>query len=136
MEIKRTRNSKQRTVILEELCKLTSHPTAIQLYDIVRKRMPKISLGTVYRNLELMVQNGQVMKLEMGGGESRYDGNSKGHHHVKCQKCGKVNDVHDIPWVKIGEQIQVESGYKINGYKMQFLGICPDCQKETDQVEH
>lgn len=136
MEIKRTRNSKQRTVIMEELCKLTSHPTAIQLYDIVRKRLPKISLGTVYRNLELMVQNGQVMKLEIGGGESRYDGNSHGHHHVKCQKCGKVNDVHDIPWVKIGEQIQVESGYKINGYKMQFFGICPDCQREPGQVEH
>ena len=69
------RNTRQRQVILEELQKLTSHPTAAVLYDIVRRRLPKISLGTVYRNLELLARMGMVQKLELAGGEARFDGN-------------------------------------------------------------
>ena len=71
-------------MILEELQKLRTHPTAAKLYAIVRRRMPKISLGTVYRNLELLNQMGMVRKLDFSGGEARYDGNVEDHDHLRC----------------------------------------------------
>ena len=79
------RNSRQRQVILEELRKLTSHPTAAVLYAVVRRRLPKISLGTVYRNLELLARMGVVQKLELAGGEARFDGRSLG--TTMCGAC-------------------------------------------------
>ena len=69
------RNTRQREVILEELRKLRSHPTAPVLYEIVRRRLPRISLGTVYRNLELLAKSGVVRKLELSDSEARFDGN-------------------------------------------------------------
>ena len=69
------RTTRQRQVILEELQKLQSHPTAAALYEIVRRRVPKISLGTVYRNLELLARTGLIRKLEFAGAEARFDGN-------------------------------------------------------------
>ena len=76
------RNSQQREVILDELQKLYSHPTAATLYEAVRKRLPRISLGTVYRNLDLMAKKGLIKKLEFGGSEARFDGNPDQHFHI------------------------------------------------------
>ncbi len=78
---KRQRNTQQRQVILEELQKLTSHPTVAEVYEIVRKRLSKISLGTVYRNLELLAQNRTIQKLDISGTEARFDGNPERHWH-------------------------------------------------------
>ena len=94
---KTQRNTRQRQVILEELQKLTSHPTAAGLYEIVRRRLPKISLGTVYRNLELLARTGLIQKLEFGGGEARFDGNVDRHDHVRCVRCGRVDDISAPP---------------------------------------
>ena len=83
----------QRQVILEELSKVTSHPTANEVYDMVRRRLPRIGLGTVYRNLELMADVGVILKLEVGGTQKRFDATVEPHYHVRCTSCGKVNDI-------------------------------------------
>ena len=88
-----TRVTRQRTVILEELRKLTCHPTADELCDIVRRRLPHISLGTVYRNLDHLAEEGIVLRLDMAGKSKRYDGNIQPHQHVCCIYCGRVADV-------------------------------------------
>lgn len=121
------RNTRQRAVILEELRAVTSHPSAAELYEWVRRRMPRISLGTVYRNLEVLARNGQVRKLDLAGAEARYDGDVSHHHHLRCTSCGSVADVQGLPEEPIEKDIGHLNGYEILGYHLEFLGICPEC---------
>ena len=79
----------QRQVILEELAKVKTHPTANEVYDMVRKRLPRIGLGTVYRNLELMADNGMILKLEVGGSQKRFDATTNLHYHIRCT-CWRI----------------------------------------------
>ena len=122
------RHSRQRQVILEELQKLTSHPTAVGLYQIVCRRLPKISLGTVYRNLDLLTRTGIIQKLEFGGEEARFDGNLTPHHHVRCVKCGRVDDIHGPPLDLLGGETDDFNGYCVLGHRIEFFGVCPQCQ--------
>ena len=120
------RNTKQRQVILEELQKLDSHPTAAAVYQIVRRRLPKISLGTVYRNLDLLTRTGTIQKLEFGGEEARFDGNPAAHDHVRCVRCGKVDDIH-LPEMNLMGGANDFNGYCVVGCRVEFLGVCPQC---------
>ena len=121
------RNTRQRQVVLEELRKLTSHPTAAQLYEITRARLPKISMGTVYRNLELLAQNVVIQKLQISGSEARFDGNPERHYHVRCVRCERVDDVHDLPDDFVKGEVKSLSGYEILECRLDFVGICPAC---------
>ena len=122
------RHTRQRQVVLEELKKLTSHPTAADLYEITRTRLPRISLGTVYRNLELLAETGVIQKLDVGGSEARFDGNPERHYHVRCIHCDRVDDVHHVPDEVIPGEVERLAGYEIVGYRLDFIGVCPQCQ--------
>ena len=127
------RNTQQRQLILEELQMLKTHPTAAALYALVRCRLPKISLGTVYRNLEMLSRRGIIQKLEFGGGEARYDGTVEQHDHVRCVSCGRVDDVSAPPLDLQALDLQGDrdndlGGYKIIGHRLEYLGVCPECQ--------
>jgi len=128
------RNTPQRKVLLEELRKVSSHPTAAELYELVRRRMPKISLGTVYRNLELLTESGTIQKLATGRAEARFDGDPGRHYHVRCVRCGRVDDVHDLPEDLLDSEPKELAGYEILGHRLEFLGICPECgdRRTTD----
>ena len=129
-EIKQSRMTQQRRVILEEVRKLKSHPTASQVYDTVRKRLPKVSLGTVYRNLDLLSESGEVWRLATSGTQYRFDGNTAIHHHIVCVVCGRVDDV-EGPTVEIGGASAAETlGYEILDHRFEFLGKCPGCRDE------
>ena len=119
----------QRQIILEELSKVKTHPTASELYDMVRKRLPRIGLGTVYRNLELMADSGMILKIEVGGTQKRFDATTDEHYHIRCSCCGKVDDI-DVPVVnELVAQAAASSAYRIQGHHVEFTGICSDCQK-------
>jgi Fur family ferric uptake transcriptional regulator len=122
------RMTKQRQIILEELCKLTSHPTADEMYQIIRKRMPKISLGTVYRNLDILSDSGMIQKVDVGGTQKRFDGNADLHYHIRCVKCNKVDDINIEPDKSIDERAHKMSGYDILRHHTEFIGICPACR--------
>ena len=122
------RNTKQRQVILEELQKLTSHPTAVGLYRIVSQRLPRISLGTVYRNLDLLTRTGIIQKLEFGSEEARFDGNLPPHHHIRCVKCGRVDDIHGPPLELLGGMRDDFNDYCVLGHRIEFFGVCPQCK--------
>jgi Fur family transcriptional regulator, ferric uptake regulator len=122
------RMTRQRKVILEELRKLASHPTAVGLYEIVRLRLPKISLGTVYRNLDLLSRTGSVLKLEFGNGEARFDGNIERHDHIRCVRCGRVDDIFSAPLDLLGGVTNDSHGYQILGYRLEYSGLCAQCQ--------
>ena len=121
------RNTRQRRVILEELTKLSSHPTAAELHEITRQRLPKISLGTVYRNLDLLARNGLIRKLETGRGEARFDGDLDHHYHLRCVRCGRVDDAHDLSTDFVTGEVKNLNGYEVLGFQLEFFGICPTC---------
>ena len=87
------RMTNQRRVILQELRNVHSHPTADDIYIMVRKTLPRISLGTVYRNLEILSEMGLIKKLVGCGRQRRFDGDIENHYHIRCVKCGKIDDL-------------------------------------------
>jgi len=127
--MKKSRMTKQRRVILEELEKLSSHPTADELYHIVRKRLSRISLGTVYRNLDLLSKKNLVRKLDFSGKQARFDSNINKHHHIRCVSCNRVDDVFNIPVIDVKKDVSKATNYEVLGYKQEFYGICPQCRK-------
>jgi len=124
------RNTRQRQVILEELQKLRSHPTAAELYEITRRRLPKISLGTIYRNLDLLVRAGVIQKLEISATEARFDGDSDRHCHVRCVRCGRVDDAHEVSVDQVEQRFKSVRGYKILGHRLELFGLCSECRGE------
>ena len=127
----KNRMTRQRRVILEELQKQKNHPTAEQLYFIVKKRLPDISLGTVYRNLDLLAKKRAIRKLNISGKQAQFDGNMKPHHHVRCIRCGRVEDICGLQEPEIEETAAKLTDYEISGHKLEFYGICPACIKKA-----
>ncbi|WP_353894089.1 transcriptional repressor [Proteinivorax hydrogeniformans] len=129
------RMTKQRRKILEVLKSTTCHPTADWIYNEVKKEMPTISLGTVYRNLSVLKTKGEILELNYGSTFSRYDGNPTNHYHFTCNKCLKVYDV-DIPLQsKLNDQINHVNGHKVDDHRIEFYGTCREClDKKDDQT--
>jgi len=128
------RMTSQREIILEELRKVKSHPTADELYGIVKTRLPRISIATVYRNLELMADSGMIQKLEFAGKQKRFDGDTKKHHHIRCIECGKLDDISVSPVEGVDDCILDSGGYSVLDYRLDFFGICPECTKRKQDL--
>ena len=123
-QLSNMRLTTQRQIILEELSKVRSHPTANEVYDMVRKRLPRIGLGTIYRNLELMAESGIILKLEVGGTQKRFDATVETHYHIRCTSCGRVDDIDIQVQDNINEIAAQSSDYKVLGHHIEFSGIC------------
>jgi Fur family ferric uptake transcriptional regulator len=121
--------TKQKRMILTELQAVDTHPSADAVYEMVRRKMPKISMGTVYRNLEQMVKDGLILKLD-GGMQKRYDGNTNPHHHFRCLNCGEMIDLPLRPMDDIRNMIQTLRELDIRSYELEFTGYCPKCRQE------
>ena len=97
----------------------------------MRQRLPHVSLGTIYRNLETLAASGLIQKLEMAGSQKRFDGNLAAHNHVRCTSCGHVTDVHIEPTDGMDYSILDATGYDITGHRVEFIGLCPGCRHKT-----
>ena len=126
----RLRMTRQRRVILEELRKQNIHPTADLLYEMVRKRMPKISLGTVYRNLEILTALGEIQTLEISGSQKRYDGIPQKHYHIRCVHCGRMDDAPIAPLNSLEDELYGATVYTIMGHRLEFIGLCAECSRD------
>lgn len=128
------RASKQRSALLDLLKSTKSHPTAAWLYENLKGTLPDLSLGTVYRNLTVLEEQGLAKVLPSGSGVDRFDADMSGHYHVTCEVCGKVEDV-DMPF---GTECEAEavaaSGYFITAHRLDFYGICPECRKKKESA--
>ncbi len=124
------RMTQQRRVILEELRKENVHPTADQLYEMVRKRLPRISLGTVYRNLEILTALGEIQTLELSGSQKRYDGIPQKHYHIRCINCDRLDDAPIAPMSSLEDKLYGATVYTIIGHRLEFMGLCPDCSSD------
>ena len=125
------RMTRQRQVILEELRNVTSHPSADEVYEMVRKRMPRISLGTVYRNLEILAECGEIQKLELGCSLKRFDGVADEHYHIRCLHCDRLFDAPPGSRIRISHQLKGCTDFKIIGHRFEFIGICSACYNQS-----
>lgn len=119
--------SRQRESIKEYLMSTKEHPTADMVYQHVREQYPKVSLGTVYRNLNLLAELGEVNKLTCGDGCDRFDGNIKPHYHVVCTTCNSVYDLNIEPLDHINVIAGANFAGKIEGHTTLFYGTCEHC---------
>ena len=97
---------------------------------MVRQKLPNVSLGTVYRNLEILSANGTIRRLGPEEGKMRFDGDTSRHYHVRCTVCGRVDDVDVLSFVPPKASVRGLSNYRITGHNLEFVGICPTCIKE------
>ena len=123
-----TRNTVQKSIVLQALNELANHPTADAVYDHVHASHPSISKATVYRVLNKMSDEDQVLRVRINNGADHFDHQVFPHYHVRCIECGRVDDV-IIPLLsEVEEQAAEASLYLITGCSLQFDGICPACQ--------
>ena len=125
------RMTHQREIILQELGKCKNHPTADGLYDRVKKKLPRISLATVYRNLEILSEAGMIRKLEISGRQKRFDWDLEPHDHIFCVQCHGVDNIDFVQSQHITLPSDNDKGYKVAGCRIEFFGVCPKCQKRN-----
>lgn len=126
------RNSKQRNVIREYLCGRIDHPTAEKLYNEIKEEYPKMSLGTVYRNLMFLNEIGEIQAVEVGDGITHFDPNPQPHAHFYCKKCHQVSDVHIEDYNKIKALFSGQTKNEIDRCNVFLEGTCEFCQNKTD----
>ena len=120
------RKSKQRDAIINELCSRYDHPTAMDLYLSVRETIPNISLGTLYRNLTQLEENGMVLRIP-DGSTDRFDGNVNPHAHFKCTTCGNVYDLMNFKIDSLTFSDEIIN--KVTNYSLMAFGLCKNCNK-------
>ncbi len=118
--------TKQKKLILQILRNTDTHPTADWIYEQAKKEIPDISLGTVYRNLKVLKDMGEILELNYGSTYSRYDGVSTNHYHFVCKQCGKIYDL-DVGISISDENIEKLIGGYIEYHRLEFYGICKHC---------
>ena len=120
-----------RRLVLEVVRGTDSHPTAERVHEMVRRRLPRVSLGTVYRNLRLLVAQGLVNELP--GPHARFDGNVSDHHHFTCLGCGRIADVAGTltePHSRVlCLRVAAHSGLSVTHHRIDFYGRCPTCRE-------
>lgn len=119
--------SRQREIILKQVKNFPVHPTADQVYTVLKKENPNLSLGTVYRNLNQLSEAGMLRKIHIADGSDRFDGRTDPHFHMICERCEKVFDIENPVPEDIIAGIKQRDGHEITGVTLNFKGVCRDC---------
>lgn len=122
------RMTSQRALILDFLKGVKTHPTALEIYKAIRVKLPNISFGTVYRNLNFLKEKGLIQELKMAA-ISRFDGNIENHYHFRCRLCGKVEDIEMPVTESLINIAQKRTNSLIESHEIQFTGTCSQCKK-------
>ncbi len=129
------RMTSQREIILKELQDSHQHLSADELYERVKKIMPRISLATVYRNLETLSEAGIIGKLEISGRQKRFDSDIHPHDHIYCLQCHRVDNIDFDRNLVNPAEVASDKGYRITGYRVEFKGICSACRRNQEKRE-
>jgi Fur family peroxide stress response transcriptional regulator len=124
------RYSKQRERILEILKSTDRHPTADWIYEILKKEFPNLSLGTVYRNLNILFDMGSIDRIDFGSTFDRFEAKIEKHYHLICECCGSITDIKIPKELKVEEIIKNKVNFKIKTHKVQIYGLCENCMKK------
>ncbi len=127
----KSRNTRQRDLIMALMKENYDHPTADQIYELARKADPKISRGTVYRNLNLLADKGQILRLTVASGPDHYDSRLDNHYHFICRNCHKVFDT-PIPYEpSFSHTPESMKGFKTEWHNLLLVGLCPSCADQN-----
>jgi Fe2+ or Zn2+ uptake regulation protein len=122
------RHTPQREAILDILRNSDLHPTADMIYEEVKKVIPHISKGTVYRNLNILREMGEISELNLSGTVSRFEGKPDNHYHFRCEKCGRVFDLDEPVNGELDKHVTENTGFMVSHHQLEFRGLCKDCQ--------
>ena len=126
------RQSKKRDAILECVCSTATHPSAEWVYAQLKPQIPDLSLGTVYRNLNLLSDIGLLMKIHIADGSDRFDGRTDAHYHMVCEKCRRV---FDIEYEELEDNVRAAAasdGYTLTRLTLTLEGVCRECSAENN----
>ena len=121
------RMTQQRKTILEVLKSTKTHPSADEIYELVKQKLPRISLGTVYRNLEVLAELGVIQVLELSGSLKRFDWDPHKHYHIRCIRCDRVENAPIAPMQQLENKVYESTVFEIIGHNLEFTGLCPRC---------
>ncbi|MFD1954324.1 peroxide-responsive transcriptional repressor PerR [Paenibacillus thailandensis] len=121
------RMTPQRHAILSYLMNSMSHPTADEIYKALSPSFPSMSVATIYNNLRLFVEANLVKELTFGDDSSRFDADMTNHYHAICKKCGSIVDFHYPPLLDVETAASQETGFTVEGHRMEIYGICGSC---------
>lgn len=121
--------SKQKEAIIRVLRETSSHPSAEWIYEQVRKDVPNIGLATIYRNLRLLNEAGEVSEIRTSGDGTRFDYNTRTHYHFHCDRCGRILDLDEPIDTTIEARIARRTGLRVTRHHLELGGVCLDCQK-------
>ena len=124
--------SKQRELILNQVKRFPIHPTADEVYTALKKDNPNLSLGTVYRNLNLLCETGELMKIRIADGKDRFDGRTDKHYHMVCDDCGRVYDIELDLLDGIEQRILSSDGHVLTNVTLNLNGICCGCMAQRN----
>lgn len=130
------RNTQQRKIIYDILASTNLHPTADWIYEQVRKVIPNISLGTVYRNLKVLKDQGLILEIN-DGKQSRFDARIDNHYHFRCDSCGKIYDIEpEMVRFEINLESMRKAGFSVCSFNIELSGVCKSCQGEKKSEEN
>jgi Fur family peroxide stress response transcriptional regulator len=127
MQAQGTKKSKQRERVYLALKKTRTHPTAEWIHERVREELPRISLGTVYRNLHILKVQGKIRELDFGEGTRRYDAFLDQHYHFVCEQCGSIQDLEVPPQGDLNERMKASVSGVVRSHRLEFFGTCARC---------
>jgi Fe2+ or Zn2+ uptake regulation protein len=127
LESGRNHLTQQRIAVFDYLQSVEHHPTAEEVFFAVKQKLPKISLATIYKNLESLANCGAITKLTYGDAAARYDIRTDHHYHTRCLTCGKLSDLDAEAGDEFLAQIKPKSDFTVKDYRLELLGFCADC---------
>ena len=130
------RHTIQKDIVLAAVRALATHSTADEVYDYIHQNYPNVGRGTVYRNLNVLAEEGAIRKVGIPGGADRYDFTCHEHYHVTCVKCGDVCDVDMDVLPNLMNNVHNSMGMELLSYDILFRGICPKCKALIESTEH
>ncbi len=125
------RKSRQREKILTLLRSTGSHPTANWLYAKMRREFPDLSMGTVYRNIGILIQQGLVNRMDFGSTFDRFDANTVPHYHFICEKCGSISDLDIAVDDALNTRVEKTTEFQVRRHEIEFYGLCAKCAGKT-----
>lgn len=123
------RNSFQRQLVLDAL-KTLDHPTAQDVYNEIIRIYPRTSLGTVYRNLHQMAEEGTLRRLHIPDSPDRFDIHLQPHQHIRCMQCGRYCNIEESSLGDIDRSVEQTTGFAVQDHRILFNGVCPACRED------
>ncbi len=136
MNQRKYKRSRQREHIYRLLQSTDKHPTASWIYDQLKPVFTNLSMGTVYRNINILLDQNLIQKLEAGSSFDRYDANIDLHYHFLCRECGAVDDIPVEVFKNLNQEVSQATGYQVENHRLDFYGICPDCAQQEKPIRN